>query len=96
MDLRVPILALFQALSSQPWGQSLMNNQPGFKEYLLNRGTEQTKEGKEGKFAIIHSLAQSPTASEILGQPYLVLLKAYVTQGAFYVLAQSEVAMEGD
>lgn len=95
-DLRISLLALFDALALQPWGQHIMNNHPGFREYLLDRSTEKTKEGKEGKFRVIWTLANSPTSSDIFGQPYLIQLKAYCSQGPFYVRVQAEVAMEGD
>lgn len=95
-DLRRALLSVFETLSSQLWGQVLMNNQPGFREYLLDRSSEKTKEGKELKFSIVSSLANSPTAAEVFGQPYMVQLKVYCAQGAFFVRAQAEVAMEGD
>ena len=73
-----------------------MNSTPGFKEYALDRSTEHSKEGKEGKFEMVRALAESPTSTEILGHPYMINLREYVNQGPFYVAAQSEVAMEGD
>ena len=95
-DLRSALFGFMQALALQPWGQRLMNDHPGFKEYLLDRSTEKTKEGKEGKYDIVATLANSPTVIEIFGQPYVVHLKAYCSQGPFYVRVQAEVAMEGD
>ena len=95
-DLRTALLSLFNSMALQPWGQNIMNNHPGFREYLLDRSTEKTKEGKEGKFAVISTLANSPTSTEIFGSPYMIHLKVYCSQGPFYVRAQAEVAMEGD
>ena len=95
-ELRIAILSLFQALALQPWGQSIMNNHPGFREYLLNRSTEKTKEGKEGKFEIVMTLANSPTVRNIFGDPFYVQLKTFCSEGPFFVRAQAEVAMEGD
>ena len=95
-ELRVAILSMFKALGQQPWSQSIMNNHPGFREYLLDRSTEKTKEGKEGKFEIITTLANSPTVRDIFGDPYYVQLKTYCSEGPFYVRAQAEVAMEGE
>ncbi|XP_045203324.2 26S proteasome non-ATPase regulatory subunit 5-like [Mercenaria mercenaria] len=95
-DLRIALLSFYNSLALQPWSQAIMNSHPGFREYLLDRSTEKSKEGKEGKFAIISTLANSPTSAEIFGQPYIVQLKAYCSQGPFYVRAQAEVAMEGD
>lgn len=95
-ELRVAILSMFKALGQQPWGQSIMNNHPGFREYLLDRSTEKTKEGKEVKYEIIATLANSPTVRDIFGDPYYVQLKTYCSEGPFYVRAQAEVAMEGE
>ena len=73
-----------------------MNNYPGFNEFLLDRTTEKTKETKESKFAIIKTIAESPTAVDIFGQPYIVQVKALALQGPFFVQTQSEVAFEGE
>ncbi|XP_005109926.1 26S proteasome non-ATPase regulatory subunit 5 [Aplysia californica] len=95
-DLRIPALHLLQSVALCPWGQKLMNNCPGFREYVLDRATENTKEGKDEKFELVRILAHSPTAVEILGRPYHVKLMEYFNQGPFFVLAQSEVALEGE
>lgn len=95
-ELRLSLLSVFQSMAAQPWAQSIMNNHPGFREYLLDRSTEKTKECKEGKYAVVSTLANSPTVAEIFGQPYVVQLKVYCNQGPFYVRVQSEVAMEGE
>lgn len=95
-DIRIPAFHLLHSLALTPWGQKLMNNTPGFKEYVLDRATENSKEGKDEKFELVKILAHSPTAIETLGRPYHVKLLQYYNQGPFFVLAQSEVAMEGD
>ena len=77
-ELRVANLLVFQALAFQPWGQTIMNDHPGFREYLLDRSTEKNKEKKEGKYAIIQILADSPTVREVFGDPYYVQLKTYM------------------
>ena len=90
-ELRVAILLVFQALAFQPWGQTIMNDHPGFQEYLLDRSTAKNKEGKEGKYAIIQILADSPTVRDVFGDPYYVQLKTYCSEGPFYVRAQAQV-----
>ena len=95
-ELRVAILLVFQALAFKPWGQTIMNDHPGFREYLLDRSTEKNKEGKEGKYAIIQTLADSQTVRDVFGDPYYVQLKTYCYEGPFYVRAQAQVAMEGE
>ena len=94
-ELRVAILLVFQALAFQPLGKTIMNDHPGFREYLLDRSTEKNK-GKEGKYAIIQILADSPTVRDVFGDPYYVQLKTYCSEEPFYVRAQAQVAMEGE
>ncbi|WAR31298.1 PSMD5-like protein [Mya arenaria] len=95
-DLRIALLILFESLASQPWAQTIMANHPGFREYLLNRSTEKTKECKEKKYNVVLTLANSPTVAEVFGNPYVVQLKVYCNQGPFFIRVQAEVAMEGD
>ncbi|CAH1787157.1 unnamed protein product, partial [Owenia fusiformis] len=96
LELRVPTLTIISHLAVQPWGQTMLNNQPGFNEYILNRSTENTKEGKELKFLIAKNLIDSPSVPEIFGRPYLLRLREYHREGPFYVRAQAEVATEED
>lgn len=93
-DLRCATHGVLNVLAQQPWGQRYMNDFPGFNEYLLDRLTENCKEGKESKFAIIKTLVESPTSLDIFGGPYYVNLKAYFLQGPYYVRVQAEVALE--
>lgn len=95
-DLRCSAHCVLQSLALQPWGQTLMNNYPGFTEFLLDRSTEKTKETKESKFTVIRTIAESPTAVDVFGQPYIVQVKAMALQGPFFVQTQSEVAFEGE
>ena len=71
-----------------------MNNAAGFKEYLLDRAVETTKEAKEAKFEVVRVLAESPTTRDVFGDPYYVQLMEFYRQGPFYVRAQAEVAFE--
>ena len=66
-ELRLSSHSVLKTLSALPWGQKKMNEFPGFNEYLLDRSTEKTKEGKESKFQIVKSLAESPTTLNIFG-----------------------------
>lgn len=93
-DLQVAAFGVLQSLALLPWGQQLMNNTAGFKEYLLDRSTVNTKEAKEAKFQVVKNLAESPTVAEIFGAPFYVQVKEFCNQGTFYVRAQAEVAFE--
>ncbi|XP_076455116.1 26S proteasome non-ATPase regulatory subunit 5-like [Babylonia areolata] len=93
-DLRLSALKVLESLAFLPWGQHLMNSTAGFKEYLLDRAIETTKESKEAKFQVVHVLTESPTMRDIFGEPYYVQLMEFFCQGPFFVRAQAEVAME--
>ena len=81
-------------LGNLPWGQHLLHNQAGFIEYLLDRSTEKNKEGKDSKYAIIKTLAESPTAAGIFGAPIFMRLRQYVNDGPYYVRVEAAVAYE--
>lgn len=95
-QLRCSAFNFLRVLANQPWGQRNLNNIATFHEYILDRSTENTKEGKEGKFEIVKTLVESPTAMDIFGTPYFMKLRAYHQDGPFFVQAESAVAFEGD
>ena len=93
-ELRCGVINIFQVLASQPWGQKTLYDYPGFEEYLLDRSTEQSKEGKDAKFDVIKTLVESPSGREIFGNVYFVRMNEYVNQGPYYVRVEAAVAME--
>ncbi|KAK6195800.1 hypothetical protein SNE40_001155 [Patella caerulea] len=95
-EIRCSGYNVMRTLATLPWAQKIMNNLPGFTEFLLNRSTETSKEGRDSKYLVIQTLVNSPTTTEIFGRPYYVKLFEYYQQGAYFVRAQAEVAMEGD
>ena len=95
IQLRCAALDHFATIAVTPLGQKMLNSHPGFNEYLLNRSTENSKEGKEGKYNIVKTLVESPTVQEVFGQPYYMKLKVYEREGPFYILAEAAVALEG-
>ena len=93
-ELRCGALDLFNTLANVPWGQQSLNNYPGFNEYLLDRSTEKSKEGKDAKFAIVKTLAESPTVVDVFGAPYMMHLKRYQNDGPYFVKVEAAVAFE--
>ena len=71
----------------------LLPSPAGFAEYLLDRSTESSKEGRDAKYAVVTSLVSSRGAAQ-LPTDLLSQLTTYREQGAFYVRAQTEVALE--
>ncbi|XP_033732303.1 26S proteasome non-ATPase regulatory subunit 5-like [Pecten maximus] len=95
-DLRCAAYQVFTAMASQQWAQECMIKFPGLTEFLLDRLTEATKEGKDAKYELIKTLAESPFAANSFGNPFYVKLKAYCVQGPYFLRAHAEVAMEGE
>ena len=93
-ELRCSVFTLFNAVAATPWGQHLLNSHAGFNEYLLDRNTEKSKEPKEAKYAVVKTLAESPTSLDIFGRPYHVRLRQFVNEGPFYVRVEAAVAFE--
>ncbi|XP_027882357.1 26S proteasome non-ATPase regulatory subunit 5 [Xiphophorus couchianus] len=94
-ELHCGALRIFSAIASQPWGQKMMVNSPGFMEFILDRSTGQSKEAKDAKFKLVGSLLGSSTASEILGSQNYIRLKTYLSEGPYYVSAVASVSTEG-
>ena len=65
----------------------------GFAEYLLDRSTESSKEGRDAKYAVVAALVSSRGSSQ-LPADLRAQLTTYHEQGAFYIRAQTEVALE--
>lgn len=64
-------------------------------EYLLNRTTESTMEGRYIKYEIVKSLSDAPSVAEAFDAPDVLRLKEYAQEGPFYVKAQApNVALE--
>ncbi|KAG7241196.1 hypothetical protein INR49_025939 [Caranx melampygus] len=94
-ELHCGALRIFTAIATQPWGQRLMINTPGFMEFILDRSTGQNKEAKDAKFELVGSLVSSSTAAEILGSQHYISLKTYLREGPYYVSAVASVSTEG-
>ena len=94
--IRCAVFRIMTVMAMQPWGQAQFRDHPTFCEFLLNRGTEHSKQEKEEKFRIIRTLVESPTILDIMGRVYCVKLKEFVKEGPFFVQAQSAVAMESE
>merc|ERR550519_1014420 len=58
-DLRLAAFQMMLIVAGQNWGRREICRHPGLLEYLLDRGTERVKSGKESKYAIISVLANS-------------------------------------
>lgn len=66
----------------------------GFFEYLLDRRTENEKEGQELKYEVIKKITLCPDASNIFDKPMILKLKQYIRDGPFYVGSDVSVIMD--
>ena len=87
-------LEFYQALAGVAWGQKNLRNQAGFMEYILDRSTEQTKEGKAAKFDVVKTLVQSPSSKDIFGERDHQRLVVHHNEGPYYILVETNVALE--
>ena len=94
IEIHTANLELLDVIATQPWAQTLMNNFAGFREFLLDRSTEKTKEGKEAKHKVVRTLVNSPTSLDVFGRVYMMKLREYHNQGPYYVTVESAVAYE--
>ena len=94
IEIHTANLELLDVIATQPWAQTLMNNFAGFREFLLDRSTEKTKEGKEAKHKVVRTLVNSPTSLDVFGRVYTMKLREYHNQGPYYVTVESAVAYE--
>ncbi|XP_023224982.1 26S proteasome non-ATPase regulatory subunit 5-like [Centruroides sculpturatus] len=95
LDLRCGALSVLQAIASQVWGVKELASFPGFLEYLLDRSTEYTKEGKECKFGVVEVLLKSPIIENIYNTEAIMQLREFYKMGPFYVPTEASVVFEG-
>ncbi|KAL2100187.1 hypothetical protein ACEWY4_004581 [Coilia grayii] len=94
-ELHCCALRVFTAIASQTWGQKMMVQTPGFLEWIVDRSSGVTKEGKDAKFKLVGALVSSPTTQELLGSQNALRLRTYLREGPYYVSAVATVSTEG-
>lgn len=92
LEVRIPSINFIRILATTIWGQKVLAQQKGFLDYLLNRSTESTKEGREAKFAVVRELVVSPFIRLSFQPEEHLRIRAYFKNGAIY--KEANVAME--
>ena len=88
VEVRLGAYAVLAAVSCRGTGaQVLLSSSDGFLEFLLSRTDEPTKEGKEGRFAIVQAVLHSP-AKALLADRVVHSLEKHVREGPYYVPTQ--------
>uniref|UniRef100_A0A1B6GDM1 26S proteasome non-ATPase regulatory subunit 5 n=2 Tax=Cuerna arida TaxID=1464854 RepID=A0A1B6GDM1_9HEMI len=93
-EIKLAVLMLLQVLAEQPWSQQYIHNTPGLLELLLDRNSDSTMLEKTARFAVIKSLAESPTSEAVFGEEMVKYFQRFTKEGAVYVQLQTEVAIE--
>jgi len=93
-DMRYAAFDVVAGLASYRKGVEVMlMPYPGFYEFITNRNTENTKEGKEWKYTIIQTMMKTAERSpDIIPKQKQNELTRYLNNGVFYVA--SEATME--
>mmetsp|Transcript_6187 Transcript_6187/g.13926 ORF Transcript_6187/g.13926 Transcript_6187/m.13926 type:complete len:123 (+) Transcript_6187:854-1222(+) len=87
VETRLGAYATMAAFAKRGPGAQILMSHGGFYEFLINREAEDTKDGKEAKFAIVESILQCD-ARGLLADNIVQALEKYQQQGPFYVQAQ--------
>jgi hypothetical protein len=93
-EIRFSVYALLQAVTKLSTGGQVLLSTAGFVDFLLSREGETTKEGREGRYALVEAIHASPVKG-LLAEGIVNKLEAYVSQGPHYVKSMTwELAVE--
>ena len=93
-DLQHSGLRLILSISTWEWGQKQIKKCPGLVEYILDRKAISDKNGKQLKFQIASTLANSETSEAVFGSADFLKFKEYERNGPFFVVDTLSVAFE--
>eukprot|EP01027_Heterolobosea_sp_BB2_P016695 GEZU01023729.1.p1 GENE.GEZU01023729.1~~GEZU01023729.1.p1 ORF type:complete len:310 (-),score=109.72 GEZU01023729.1:65-994(-) len=90
---RYAVFHAMKGLAHHEWGIKELVEYPGFVDWITDRETETTKEGKEWKFVIVQRILASRNAIRILNSQHYVKLSTFVKFGPFYKPTASAVVV---
>lgn len=95
-DLKLAAVQLAAAVCSLRWGRAALARTAGLAELLLDRHGDFAPAVQQAKFALIQRLAEAvhEDAGLSFDRGLVERLEEYVAQGAFYVEAVHDVAVE--
>lgn len=91
-ELRVPALNFIRILAQNVWGQNRLANESGFLDYLLDRRSENSKDGREAKYEIVRELVMSPFIRLSFTPESILRLRGYFKAGP--IEPEASVAFE--
>ena len=83
-EIRLGAYALLEAAVKLPSGGQVLLSTDKFIDFLLSREGESTKEGREGRFAIVEAINQSPVKG-LLSAEIVAKIEKHVAEGPHYV-----------
>lgn len=83
-EIRLGCYTLLEAVAKLPTGGQALLSTAGFIDFLLSREGEKTKEGREGRFAIVKAINNSPVKG-LLANDIVKKIETHVAQGPHYV-----------
>jgi len=95
MEIKLSAIECVRVLASNVWGQKELASFPGFLEYILDRSTESTKNGKEAKYSVVRELVVSPFITLSFTREAIQRLRSFYKEGPYYVENETAVAFEG-
>jgi hypothetical protein len=96
-ESRMASFALMTAIGRQQpggWGLLELMGTPGFREFIVDRSTEYAKEGKDAKFELITTIANSPQFGQFFDEHTRSTVERLVAQGPYFfptLLAEPQV-----
>lgn len=78
-EVRTAGFGVLLSLTHHMWGRQLLSQHPGFLEYLMDRNTEATYEGKKAKFAVATNLCKFRDLP--FTDKQIVSLRTFVAEG---------------
>ena len=83
-ETRLSAYNLMRAVAKTSTGSQVLLSNPGFYSFLIDRESESTKLGREGKFAIVESIWNSP-AKLLLADDIVQTMDRILKQGPHFV-----------
>jgi 26S proteasome non-ATPase regulatory subunit 5 len=96
LEIKLEAFECVRVLATHIWGQKELAAFPGFLDYILNRSTEFSKEGKESKYNIVRELVSSPFIGLSFAPEAVQRLRKFYSEGPYFVASETAVAFESN
>lgn len=96
IEFRHSIFNVLFGIAKYDWGIQAIVGLPGLPDYMLNRDTEKTVQGKQWKYDILKRIVEHPNGKSIVGIDNFVAFNFYVNCGAFFEKTESAVAIKDE